>query len=96
MPNRRALRYWLEVSNQKDKSGLFYEPTIIECPNQGLRIVDKELFGPVLCVQRFKTEDEVLSLANDTEHGLAAGNIYPKFSTFLAYGRRCESRHCMG
>ena len=55
------------------KSGLFYEPTIIECPNQGLRIVDKELFGPVLCVQRFKTEDEVLSLANDTEHGLAAG-----------------------
>ena len=55
------------------KSGLFYEPTIIECPNQGLKIVDTELFGPVLCVQRFKTEDEVLSLANDTEHGLAAG-----------------------
>ena len=54
-------------------SGLFYEPTIIECPNQGLRIVDTELFGPILCVQRFKTEDEVLSLANDTEHGLAAG-----------------------
>ena len=54
-------------------SGLFYEPTIIECPNQGLKIVDTELFGPVLCVQRFKTEDEVLSLANDTEHGLAAG-----------------------
>ena len=57
----------------ENKSGLFYEPTIIECPSQGLRIVDKELFGPVLCVQRFKTEDEVLSLANDTEHGLAAG-----------------------
>ena len=55
------------------KSGLFYEPTIIECPNQGLKIVDTELFGPILCVQRFKTEDEVLSLANDTEHGLAAG-----------------------
>ena len=53
--------------------GLFYEPTIVECPNQKLRIVDTELFGPVLCVQRFKTEDEVLALANDTEHGLAAG-----------------------
>ena len=49
------------------KEGLFYEPTIIECPNQDLRIVDTELFGPVLCVQRFKTEEEVLSLANDTE-----------------------------
>ncbi|CUH46975.1 aldehyde dehydrogenase [Ruegeria atlantica] len=54
-------------------SGLFYEPTIIECPRQDLRIVDTELFGPVLSVQRFKTEEEVLALANDSEHGLAAG-----------------------
>ncbi len=54
-------------------SGLYFEPTILECPRQGLRIVDTELFGPVLCVQRFKTEDEVIALANDTEHGLAAG-----------------------
>ncbi len=53
--------------------GLFYEPTIIECPGQDLRIVDTELFGPVLSVQRFKTEEEVLALANDSEHGLAAG-----------------------
>jgi acyl-CoA reductase-like NAD-dependent aldehyde dehydrogenase len=53
--------------------GLFFEPTILTCPRQDLRIVDKELFGPVLCVQRFKTEEEVIELANDTEHGLAAG-----------------------
>ena len=56
-----------------DMQGLFFEPTIIDCPRQDLRIVDTELFGPVLCVQRFKTEDEVIALANDTEHGLAAG-----------------------
>lgn len=53
--------------------GLFYEPTILACPRQDLRIVDTELFGPVLCVQRFRTEEEVIELANDTEHGLAAG-----------------------
>lgn len=53
--------------------GLFYEPTIIDCPRQDLRILDTELFGPVLCVQRFRTEEEVLAMANDTEHGLAAG-----------------------
>jgi acyl-CoA reductase-like NAD-dependent aldehyde dehydrogenase len=53
--------------------GLFFEPTILSCPRQDLRIVDTELFGPVLCVQRFKTEEEALELANDTEHGLAAG-----------------------
>ena len=53
--------------------GLFYEPTIIECPEQSMRIVDTELFGPVLSVLRFKDEDEVIRLANDTTHGLAAG-----------------------
>jgi acyl-CoA reductase-like NAD-dependent aldehyde dehydrogenase len=53
--------------------GLFFEPTVVSCPRQDLRIVDTELFGPVLCVQTFKTEDEVIELANDSEHGLAAG-----------------------
>ena len=53
--------------------GLYYEPTIIACPRQDLRIVDTELFGPVLSVLRFKDEAEVIALANDTSHGLAAG-----------------------
>jgi aldehyde dehydrogenase (NAD+) len=53
--------------------GWFYEPTIIECPRQDMRIVDTELFGPVLSVLRFREEDEVLRLANDSKHGLAAG-----------------------
>ena len=53
--------------------GLFFEPTIIRCPRQDLRIVDTELFGPVLCVQTFRTEEEAIRLANDTDHGLAAG-----------------------
>ncbi len=53
--------------------GLFYEPTIIECNDQKMRIVDTELFGPVLSVLRFKDEEDVLKLANDTRHGLAAG-----------------------
>ena len=54
-------------------SGLYYEPTIVSCPRQDLEIVDTELFGPVLAVIRFKTEEEVIRLANDTSYGLAAG-----------------------
>ena len=54
-------------------TGLYFEPTIIDCPRNDLTIVDTELFGPVLAVQRFRTEEEALSLANDTKHGLAAG-----------------------
>ena len=53
--------------------GYFYEPTIIACPRQELRIVDTELFGPVLSVLRFRDEEEVVKMANDTKHGLAAG-----------------------
>jgi len=55
------------------EDGLYFEPTIIECPEQSMRIVDTEMFGPVLSVLRFKDEDEVIRLANDTKHGLAAG-----------------------
>ncbi|MCP4327942.1 MAG: aldehyde dehydrogenase [Alphaproteobacteria bacterium] len=54
-------------------SGWFYEPTIVDCPDQHLRIVDTELFGPVLSALRFKTEEEVVGLANDTKYGLACG-----------------------
>ena len=59
--------------------GLFFKPTIIECPRQELEIVDTELFGPVLAVIRFKSEEEVITLANDTKYGLAAG-IFTKDS----------------
>lgn len=55
------------------KEGWFFEPTIIECPSQKTTIVDTELFGPVLSVLRFRTEEEVIALANDSAYGLAAG-----------------------
>lgn len=61
------------------RAGLFYEPTIIACPRQDMRIVDTEMFGPVLSVLRFKDEAEAIKLANDTTHGLAAG-IFTKNS----------------
>ena len=56
-----------------DRKGLFFEPTIIECPRQDMTIVDTELFGPVLSVLRFTSEDEVVAHANASQHGLAAG-----------------------
>ncbi len=53
--------------------GWYYEPTIVVCPTQRTEIVDTELFGPVLSVLRFRTEEEVIGLANDSKYGLAAG-----------------------
>ncbi|MBO8185141.1 aldehyde dehydrogenase [Streptomyces spirodelae] len=53
--------------------GYFYEPTILVDVDNSMRVVREEIFGPVLTVMPFETEEEVVRLANDTEYGLAAG-----------------------
>jgi acyl-CoA reductase-like NAD-dependent aldehyde dehydrogenase len=53
--------------------GLYFEPTIIACPDQSLDVVRKEMFGPVVSVVKFSNEAEAIALANDTRFGLASG-----------------------
>jgi betaine-aldehyde dehydrogenase len=53
--------------------GNFVAPTIFAQTQPGMRIVREEIFGPVLTVQLFDTEEEAVRLANDTIYGLAAG-----------------------
>lgn len=53
--------------------GYFVEPTVIVNPSADARIVKEEIFGPVLAVLPFDTEEEVLEAANDTRFGLGAG-----------------------
>jgi acyl-CoA reductase-like NAD-dependent aldehyde dehydrogenase len=74
-----------------DAGDLFYQPTILDCPSSDLPIVDTELFGPVLCALRFKTEDEALALANDTKHGLAAGIFTTNNARALRMSRSIRS-----
>jgi acyl-CoA reductase-like NAD-dependent aldehyde dehydrogenase len=74
-----------------DKKGLFFEPTIVECPSQNFRIVDTELFGPVLSVIRFRDEDEVIAMANDTKHGLAAGVFTQNSARSLRVARKIKA-----
>ena len=62
-----------------DREGMFFQPTIIDCPRPDLRILDTEMFGPVLSVLRFKDEAEAIELANASVHGLAAG-VFTKSS----------------
>ncbi|KAL8106990.1 succinate-semialdehyde dehydrogenase, mitochondrial-like [Apium graveolens] len=50
----------------------FYEPTVISNVNNEMRISREEVFGPVAPLLRFKTEEEAISIANDTDAGLAA------------------------
>ncbi|WP_410717772.1 aldehyde dehydrogenase family protein [Brevibacillus sp. SIMBA_040] len=58
------------VKNGLEK-GFFVEPTILEAADPSLRIVQEEIFGPVLVVQKFRSEEEAIRLANGTKYGLA-------------------------
>ncbi|ELU41784.1 NAD-aldehyde dehydrogenase [Rhizoctonia solani AG-1 IA] len=53
--------------------GYFVKPTIFADTTSNMKIVQEEIFGPVLSVSKFDTEEEVIALANDTTYGLGAG-----------------------
>lgn len=50
--------------------GVFYEPTLLVDVTNDMRVAQEEIFGPVACILKFKTEDEVIAMANDSEYGL--------------------------
>lgn len=52
--------------------GFFFEPTILTGVDNSMRVVREEIFGPVLSVLTFDTEDEAVTIGNDTAYGLAA------------------------
>ncbi len=61
----------------KNLSGAFYEPTILTNITKDMRVWNEEVFGPVLPVVSFKTEEEAIKLANDTPYGLGS-RVYSK------------------
>lgn len=89
----QAVQEGAKILNQPQKrSGRFMEPVILDNVEQGIAIVQQELFGPVLPVISFEDDEQVLSMANDTEYGLAC-YFYTdslkriiKFSEGLEYG----------
>jgi succinate-semialdehyde dehydrogenase / glutarate-semialdehyde dehydrogenase len=52
--------------------GLFYEPTLLTGVDTTMKVTKEETFGPVAPLFRFKTEEEGIAMANDTEFGLAS------------------------
>jgi betaine-aldehyde dehydrogenase len=53
-------------------AGFFYEPSVVAGVAQDAEIVQREVFGPVVTVQRFGDEDQALAWANDVDYGLSA------------------------
>ena len=59
------------------QDGFFYEPTIFTDCTSDMRIVQEEVFGPILTIEKFSTTEEVITKANDTIYGLA-GAVWSK------------------
>jgi succinate-semialdehyde dehydrogenase/glutarate-semialdehyde dehydrogenase len=74
----------LTGGNRVDGPGSFFQPTVLSNVHADTRFMCEEIFGPILGVIEFETEDEVVRMANDTEYGL----ISYAFTNDLHRGQR--------
>ena len=72
------------------EGGYYVQPTVFKGHNK-MRIFQEEIFGPVLAVTTFKTEEEALEIANDTLYGLGAGVWSRNANTCYRFGRAVQA-----
>jgi 1-pyrroline dehydrogenase len=73
-----------------DSPGFYYRPSIVAGVDQDNEIVQREVFGPVVTVQRFSSDDEAIAWANDVPYGLAASVWTANVSRALNAAKRLQ------
>jgi aldehyde dehydrogenase (NAD+) len=71
--------------------GWFVEPTVFSSVTNDMRIAREEIFGPIVCVMPYDTEDEAVAIANDSEYGLGGSVFARDEDRALAVARRIDS-----
>lgn len=75
-------------------NGRFVEPTIMVGVTPAMKLYQEETFGPVVPVIPFKTDDEAIAIANDTEYGLSSGVITNDENRGLEIAQRLDTGMC--
>lgn len=81
----------LAGGERPEGKGFFIKPTIFGDVTEDMKIVKEEIFGPVITVHKFKTIDEAVKLANDSQYGLAAGIESTNVNTCIDVSRRLRA-----
>jgi aldehyde dehydrogenase (NAD+) len=72
-------------------TGWFYEPTVLDVPDPGNPVAQREVFGPVLAVLGYRDVDEAVAIANDSELGLSGGVYTGDLALGLSIAERIRS-----
>ena len=71
--------------------GFFVKPTIVTGAAQDSEIIQNEVFGPVVTVQPFGSDDDAIAMANDTRYGLSAGIFTQDIDRAMRFAREVDS-----
>ncbi len=83
------------VCGGQKRGEFFYEPTILLNPSDHARVTTDEIFGPVICLYSYETEDEVIYRVNDTDYLFQAAVMGDHHETLMRLAKRIRTRAVM-
>jgi len=78
----------------KPKKGNYFLPTLVECPHHDVETLKIEMFGPVMSLVPFDTEEDAIAMANDTIYGLSSGVFTQSLSRAHRISKQIRSGIC--